>query len=143
MSRGSLQHLPCAAIVDTLQSFASTDLQFLLVESHLQGDNRRIEAGEYFPIDLSLPPFDLKEGVVNTYKEQTKVLHSGQMEKVLVLIDGKFLGGLDFHKMKTGCVALPAGEMPCPAKNLGSISTRWESSCILLRILDAHFQAFG
>ena len=108
--RDALQHLPCAAVVDALQTFSVSRPKYLLVGSYPDGENRRIEAGEYFSIDLRLPPFSLGEGVIRSYEEWTSSFSRDTRDKQLLLVDGKFLAGLDFHQMKRGCVSLPMGQ---------------------------------
>lgn len=98
--------------MDALQTFAVTKPRFLLVGSYIAGENRRIEAGEYFPIDLRMPPFSLTEGIVRSYEEHTNEFRPSERDKQLLLVDGEFLEEIDFHQMKKGCAALPVGELP-------------------------------
>jgi hypothetical protein len=71
-SRDALQHLPLVKVLDSLKLMSRTaGARFLLVGSYLKnGSNKNIEIGNYFPIDLTKPPFNLNNYIA-TFDEQT------------------------------------------------------------------------
>lgn len=60
-SRDSLQHVPLHAAFMFLANVRASGARLLLVGSYLRSThpNRDIKAGDYYPIDLTKPPFNL------------------------------------------------------------------------------------
>lgn len=110
-----LEQLPCALIVDALQSFALASPRYLLLSSYVEGNNMRVEAGDFFPLDLRLLPFSLADKVQRVYEEAINEENGMEQHKLLVLIEGKYLDGIDFYTMKKGCSLLPYFNSNSPA----------------------------
>jgi len=95
ISRDALQHLPLDLCVDTLKAFASaTGSRYLLIGSYLDSKtpNKNIDIGDYFPINLKLPPFSLIQYI--------EVFHE-EKDKYLILYDVEnYLSKIDFDLMK-------------------------------------------
>ena len=64
LRRDALQHLPCMLVVASLQNFALSSPQWLLVGSYDSSTNQEVPAGGYFMINLREPPYSMGEGVV-------------------------------------------------------------------------------
>ena len=98
-SRDALQHLSLNTIVNALQSFATAKTsRYLLVGSYLNNNkNSNIRDGDYFLINLTLPPFSL-DTYVDKFREETE---SGNGQKFLILYDiQKYLSKINFDKMR-------------------------------------------
>jgi hypothetical protein len=98
-SRDALQHLDYISIIKSLQAFSSVHgARYLLVGSYiLNGHNRNIAVGDYFPLDLTQPPFNLNQTVEifpeNNFEDD---------EKYLILYDiPNYLRFVDFNEMRT------------------------------------------
>lgn len=87
-SRDALQHLDQARTRAILANFKASGVRYLIVGSYLnaKGANVDIKAGEYYPINLLEPPFNLRPKPVEVIDEETP--------------DGKFLLVLDARKMQ-------------------------------------------
>ena len=98
LSRDALQHLPLEKVIDALKIFSKTSgAKYLLVGSYLEevDENRNIQTGDYFAINLMKQPFNLNE-YVEIFNEQ--VPH----KKYLILYDiQNYLSKIDFDLMKT------------------------------------------
>ena len=99
-SRDALQHLPLLAVYEALKSFATANnSRYLLVGSYLENKkNIQIKPGEYFDINLTLPPFNLDK-----YEEQYReaIFDYKLDKKFLILYDiPNYLSKIDFEKMK-------------------------------------------
>ena len=72
-SRDALQHLPLNIVVDTLENFSRTKgSKYLLIGSYFKENaNSMIKIGEYFPVNLIKPPFNLTM-VMHVYDENVK-----------------------------------------------------------------------
>lgn len=95
-SRDALQHLPLITVVEALKSFSTAkNSRYLLVGSYLNGGtNKKINIGDYFAINLTQPPFNLKN-YVEVFKEGVEF---GANEKHLVLYDiPNYLSKIDFN----------------------------------------------
>lgn len=99
LSRDALQHLSYEKIFYALRAYSRIKrARFLLVGSYLgkHGMNYNIKIGEYFPIDLTAEPFNLK-GYMRTYDE--KIM--GVRPKSIVLYDiPNYLRKFDFDALK-------------------------------------------
>jgi hypothetical protein len=95
-SRDSLMHLPFAKAIAALRMFASTrGVQYLLIGSYLNGQNKNINIGEWYPIKLTDPPFNLRQ-YVEVFDEE------GEDTKQLILYDVRnYLSKVDFDQMFT------------------------------------------
>ena len=72
MCRDALQHMSYDIIRAVLRNFARSDVHYFVLGSYLdQNDNRDIKTGEYFAINLTLPPFSMSEPL-ETFSEKTK-----------------------------------------------------------------------
>lgn len=103
--RDALQHLPCELGVDALQNLAKAGSRYLLLGSYEhEAQNRRIKVGDYYSINLRLPPFSLSDGVVHAFNEHTATQWGrGEPDKYLLLFPGDFLRSRDFKAMRAGC----------------------------------------
>lgn len=99
--RDALQHLECSLIVAALKNMAESGAKYLLVGSYDSSPNIRIQSGEYFHINLRLPPFSLSEPQA-VYSENTP----GEINKLQLLYSGAYLQKQDFDAMKAGCASL-------------------------------------
>lgn len=101
LCRDALQHLPIDKAVDALEQFSRSKARFLLVGSYFSvgNTNRRINAGEYYEINLTLEPFSLT-GYQHVYREHTQELLP-YPEKHLVLYSISYLRGVDFSALRT------------------------------------------
>ena len=77
-SRDSLQHVPLHAAWQFLANVKASGARYLLVGSYVkQGSeggvspNRDIVAGEYYPINLLAPPFNLRPAPLEVIDEQS------------------------------------------------------------------------
>ena len=98
-SRDALQHIPLLNVYEALKSFAAVkNSKYLLVGSYLNSTtNVNIAAGDYFSINLTLPPFNLDK-FVEVFKETIEI----NSQKYLVLYDiPNYLSKVDFDKMKS------------------------------------------
>ena len=100
LCRDALQHLPLEKAIDALEQFSRSKARFLLVGSYFGADitNRRIDAGDYYDINLTLEPFSLA-GYQHVYHEHTQELISAP-EKHLLLYSISYLRGIDFAAMR-------------------------------------------
>ena len=92
-SRDALQHLSYDLIVPALDNFAHSGAKYLAVGSYKVGDNRNIETGAYFAIDLRQSPFNL-DSPMDIMDEETS---DG---KLVLIYDVKYLKKQDFTKMR-------------------------------------------
>ena len=100
MCRDALQHLPLAMVVDALEMFSKSEAQFLLVGSYLGSvaENRAIEAGDYYSINLTLDPF-LLTGYQHLYHEHTSEFIEDP-DKHLLLFPIDYLQSVDYKAMR-------------------------------------------
>jgi hypothetical protein len=94
-SRDALQHLSLVKVIDSLKLISRTQgSRYLLVGSYLKtGQNKNIEIGDYFPIDLTKPPFNLNK-YLEIFDEKTYEF------KHLILYDIKnYLRFVNFDQM--------------------------------------------
>lgn len=72
-SRDALQHLPMAFVRSYLDNVRKSGVRWLLVGSYVktQGGNRDIAPGDYYAIDLTKPPFNLRPPPIEVVDEQT------------------------------------------------------------------------
>ena len=100
LSRDGFQHLPLSKTVDALASFSKVKgARYLLVSSYMKNNlNRNIRIGDYFPINLTIHPFNMTE-YVSIFKEVNA--KKGDDQKYLLLYDiPNYLSKLDFDKIK-------------------------------------------
>jgi hypothetical protein len=107
--RDALQHLNMRLILKALARFTEylhgSPSRYFLVGSYKNGRNKNIETGEYFHIDLRLPPFSM-----TPYEVFDEVVGERDYPKVLLLFRGDYLRTLDFAAMTanaTGSGMLP------------------------------------
>ena len=100
MCRDALQHLPLAMVVDALEMFSRSEARFLLVGTYLGSvaENRAIEAGDYYSINLTLDPF-LLTGYQHLYREHTFEIQ-GEPDKHLLLFPIAYLQSVDYKAMR-------------------------------------------
>lgn len=95
-SRDILDRLPYELIFDTLASFASTKgVRYLLVGSYAANvsQNRPIQIGDRFELDLTKPPFNLTD-----YEQ---IFHEDWQNRTLILYDvPDYLSNFDFESIK-------------------------------------------
>jgi hypothetical protein len=68
LARDFLFHLSFEHTLDFLRNFASSDIRFLLTTSHINEgkfENRDIKTGQFRPIDLFQPPYNLPEDTLD------------------------------------------------------------------------------
>ena len=95
LSRDALQHLPFQIAIKVLKSYALTkNSNYLLIGSYKSKQNRNITIGDYYRINLLLPPFNL-----NNF---TELFFENDLErKYLILYDIKnYLSKINFEQMK-------------------------------------------
>ncbi|KAL3144195.1 hypothetical protein ABBQ32_003976 [Trebouxia sp. C0010 RCD-2024] len=100
MCRDALQHLPLGMVVDALEMFSKSEARFLLVGSYLGSvaENRAIEAGDYYSINLTLEPFSMT-GYQRLYHEYTSEFVSDP-DKHLLLFPMAYLQSVDYTAMR-------------------------------------------
>ena len=101
--RDALQHLPCSVVVSALSKLAKAKPKFVLAGSYDGNDNHNIKTGEYFSINLAEHPYNLADGIVQTYNERTSKWLGGQPDKKMLLISGDYLSTVDFEAMRERC----------------------------------------
>lgn len=70
MCRDALQHMSYDTIRAVLRNFARSDVHYFVLGSYLDhNDNRDIKTGDYFAINLTLPPFSMSEPL-DTFSEK-------------------------------------------------------------------------
>ena len=99
LCRDALQHLPLEKAIDALEMFSKSRARFLLVGSYSTNTNQRIDAGDYYDINLTLEPFSLA-GYQHVYHEHTQELIAAP-EKHLLLYSISYLRGIDFPALQT------------------------------------------
>jgi len=93
-SRDALQHLSFDLVISTLQNFARSNVDYVIVGSYQNvGRNANISTGEYFAIDLSSSPFGLP-APLEVIEEETPD------KKHLVIYARRHLQQVDFNKMR-------------------------------------------
>ncbi|KAL3156445.1 hypothetical protein ABBQ38_000755 [Trebouxia sp. C0009 RCD-2024] len=100
MCRDALQHLPLTMVVDALEMFSKSEARFLLVGSYLGpvAENRAIETGNYYSINLTLDPF-LLTGYQHLYHEHTSEFIV-EADKHLLLFPIAYLQSVDYKAMR-------------------------------------------
>ena len=85
LCRDALQHLPLGKAIDALELFSQSKARFLLVGSYLgsDGNNKLIEVGDYYSIDLTADPFSLT-GYQHLFHEHTREIQN-ELDKHLLL----------------------------------------------------------
>ena len=101
LCRDALQHLPLGKAIDALEMFSKSTARFLLVGSYLgtDGQNKLIEMGDYYSIDITTEPF-LLTGYQHLYHEHTRELQN-EVDKHLLLFSITYLKNVDFKAMRT------------------------------------------
>jgi hypothetical protein len=92
LTRDALQHLPLVKVADALKQFSRTGkARYLLAGSYVKtGQNKNINIGDYFTVDLTKHPFGLNQ-TVEIFDEKVPDL------KHLVLYDIKnYLSKVNF-----------------------------------------------
>ena len=100
LCRDALQHLPLGMVIDALEMFSKSQARFLLVGSYLgfEGENRLIQAGDYYSINLTLEPF-LLTGYQDKYQEHTHDFIATP-DKHLLLLPIAYLQSIDYEAMR-------------------------------------------
>ena len=100
LCRDALQHLPLGKAIDALEMFSQSKARFLLVGSYLgsDGDNKLIEVGDYYSIDLTADPFSLS-GYQHLYHEHTRETQN-ELDKHLLLFPITYLKSVDYNAMR-------------------------------------------
>ena len=95
-SRDVLQHLPLEKVIDALKTFSQTKgARYLLVGHYLEhNENRNINIGDYFNINLTKPPFNLTQFIASYWENDRD-------KKYLTLYDLSYLRKIDFDLMKS------------------------------------------
>ena len=98
--RDALQHLPIEKAIDALDMFSRSKARFLMVGSYFGANikNQRIEAGDYYDINLTLEPFCLT-GYQHLYHEHTQEI-TNEPEKHLLLYPMSYLRSVDFSALR-------------------------------------------
>jgi hypothetical protein len=99
LCRDALQHLPMPLAVSVLENLGATGARLIALGSYLEEtSNHDIPLGEYYKINLLLPPFSLNESsAVDVINEASK---SKSERKYLLLFPGEYIAGLDFAAMR-------------------------------------------
>lgn len=100
LTRDALQHLACPLVVDCLHNIAQSSVKFALIGSYNGNDNRHIQTGDVFMINLRKPPYSLEPMAV--FREG-KIPNIPDPEKLLLLYNVSSLAGRDWEGMKRGC----------------------------------------
>lgn len=110
--RDALQHLPTEKAIDAMELFSKSKARFLLVGSYFGVDNtnRRINAGEYYDINLTLEPFSLT-GYQHVYHEHTQELIPAP-DKHLLLYSISYLRGINFDALRAKVSKFDKGPLP-------------------------------
>jgi hypothetical protein len=87
-SRDSLQHVPLHATWQFLNNVRASGARYLLVGSYIKdtAPNRDIAGGDYYPIDLTKPPFNVRPAPLEVIDEKS--------------IDGKHMLLFDVSEME-------------------------------------------
>lgn len=94
-SRDALQHLSFDLVISTLQNFARSNVDYIIIGSYPNvGRNANISTGDYFAIDLSSSPFSLP-APLEVIEEETPD------KKHLVIYARRHWQQVDFNKMRT------------------------------------------
>ena len=104
-SRDALQHLSTPIIIDALENFAASEATYLIVGSYTGGPNKNIFVGDYFPIDILLPPFNLPPPV-DFLAEETPDAKNFAVFKIADLAK------VDFAAMRERAAELPPAVPP-------------------------------
>ena len=98
-SRDVLQHLSLEKIIDGLERLSKSNSKYLLVTSYVHSVlNTNIKTGKYFPANLFISPFNLKDHL-EIFEETTET--NKTLEKHLVLYDiEKHLKLANFDQMR-------------------------------------------
>ena len=100
LCRDALQHLPLGKAVDALEMFSASGARFLLIGSYLGsgGENKLIQAGDYYDINLTVDPFSLTS-YQHQYHEHTRDFID-EIDKHLLLFPVAYLQSLDYKAMR-------------------------------------------
>ena len=100
LCRDALQHLPIEKAIDALDMFSRSKARFLLVGSYFGAHtkNQRVEAGDYYDINLILEPFRLT-GYQHLYREHTRELIEAD-DKNLLLYSISYLRTVNFPALR-------------------------------------------
>ena len=97
LCRDALQHLPMEEAVRLLRNLAAARPRHALLASYSgERANRRIDVGDYYPINLQAPPFSLPPPLAD-FDERTPV--AGQASKHLLLYSGAQLAEVDWDQV--------------------------------------------
>jgi SAM-dependent methyltransferase len=97
LCRDAMQHLPMAEAVRLLRNLAAARPLYALLGSYSsEHANTHISVGDYYPINLQSPPFNLPPPLAD-FDERTPVI--GQASKHLLLYSGEQLRGIDWDTM--------------------------------------------
>jgi hypothetical protein len=100
LCRDALQHLPLALAVSVLENLGATGARLVALGSYLEetAGNAEIPTGEYYKINLLLPPFSLNASrAVDVLNENSR---SKTERKYVLLFTGEYIAGLDFGAMR-------------------------------------------
>ena len=100
LCRDALQHLPLALAVGVLENLAASGARLVALGSYLEetAGNAEIPVGEYYKINLLLPPFSLNASrAVDVLNEASSRRNE---RKYMLLFPGEYLAGLDYGAMR-------------------------------------------
>lgn len=110
-----MQHMPCEDGVLALENLALVGAKYYLLGSYEESkENLRIEMGNYYSVNLRLPPFSLQNGVLRAFHEYTHDLIDDPKapSKHLLLVRGEYLRRQNYDEMLAGCKALKVATTP-------------------------------
>jgi hypothetical protein len=103
LCRDALQHLPLEDAIDVIANIARARPRVAAFGSYVEnnpgeetGGNVNIRVGEYYLINLRLPPFSMN-GTMDVINENSP---NAKERKYVLLYSGEYLSGLDFDAMR-------------------------------------------
>lgn len=109
LCRDALQHLPLSLAVSVLENLGATGARLVALGSYLEetAGNAEIPTGEYYKINLLLPPFSLNVSrAVDVLNENSR---SKTERKYMLLFTGEYIAGLDYAAMRERVREFKAG----------------------------------
>jgi hypothetical protein len=100
LCRDALQHLPTMLAVGVLENLSASGARLVALGSYLEeeGGNVEIVTGDYYKINLTLPPFSLNASeAIDILNEASARKHE---RKYVLLFPGEYIAGLDFGAMR-------------------------------------------
>ena len=111
LCRDALQHLPMALAVGVLQNLGASGARLIALGSYLEERaNHEIALGDYYKINLLLPPFLLNAShAVDVLNEASR---SKEERKYMLLFTGEYIASLDFEAMQQRVMAFTGKRKP-------------------------------